>query len=947
MDYKHTLNLPQTDFPMRGNLPTREPEILARWQAEGLYQRLLAANAGGERYLLHDGPPYANGNVHLGTALNKIIKDIIVKRQLMAGRHAPYVPGWDCHGMPIEHQVLRDLGAQARTLARLDVRRRCRDFAERYVGVQREQFQRLAVFGDWQAPYLTMTPDYEAAIVRMFRRLAERGFIYRGLRPVHWCATCSTALAEAEVEYSDHTSPSIYVRFPFVGSADEAAALARESTDGATLRSAAGKGRLAVVIWTTTPWTLPANLAVCFNPTLDYVAIDLGEEVVIVAARLADAFLAATGLAVDEGRRFAVDVRGLDGRDAFRHPLFERPSRAVFETHVTADVGTGCVHTAPGHGYEDFQVGQKYGLPTLTPVDAEGRFTAEAGPYAGHKVFEANQRVVEDLRAAGRLVHTEKVAHSYPHCWRCKNPLIFRATEQWFLRIDHDGLRETAVAEIDRVGWVPKWGHDRISNMMQTRPDWCLSRQRAWGVPIPAFSCDDCGAFHAEPKIIEHVEAVFRERGSDAWYELPAADLLPPGYRCQCGGSAFTRDDNILDVWFDAGCSHDAVLNERGLGWPADLYVEAVDQHRGWFQVSLITSAATTGKAPYRQVLTHGLILDQQAKKMSKSLGNVISPDEVVNKHGADILRLLFASVDFTADTCFSQNLVTPLLESYRKIRNTCRFLLGNLAGFDPARDAVPVAALPELDRWILHRGQQLLARSLAAYDEFAFHHIVQGLVNFCAVDLSALYLDVVKDRIYTSAPDAEGRRAAQTTVCRLLDLLVRLMAPILSYTADEIWGYVPGRGKPTVFEAGLPAVDPTLVDDALASRWERLLAARAVVTKALEEARKSGAIGHSLDARVQLVPSGELRPLLASMADFLPALFIVSQVELADALDGGVHTAQGDDLAVSVKAALGAKCGRCWNFSEVVGSDSEHPQLCERCLPVVRALPAAPEATA
>jgi isoleucyl-tRNA synthetase len=483
--------------------------------------------------------------------------------------------------------------------------------------------------------------------------------------------------------------------------------------------------------------------------------------------------------------------------------------------------------------------------------------------------------------------------------------------------------------------------------MMQTRPDWCLSRQRAWGVPIPAFSCNGCNAFHADPVVIAHVEEIFRARGSDAWYELSESELLPPGYTCQCGSTAFTRDDNILDVWFDAGCSYDAVLNERGLGWPADLYVEAVDQHRGWFQVSLITSVATTGQAPYREVLTHGLILDKHAKKMSKSLGNVVSPDEVIKKNGADILRLLFASVDFTADTSFSQALITPLLESYRKIRNTCRFLLGNLSGFDPVRDAVPVESMPELDRWILHRGQQLLARSLAAYDEFAFHHVVQGLVNFCAVDLSALYLDVVKDRIYTSAPDAPGRRAAQTTLLRLLDLLVRLMAPILSYTADEIWTYVPGRTGATVFEAGLPAVDGLLVDEDLAARWERLLSARAVVTKALEEARKSGVIGHSLDARVQLVPSAELRPLLASVLDTLPALFIVSQVELADALDDGAHVATSDHLGVSVSPARGAKCSRCWNYSEQVGTDAEHPELCERCQPVVRALPVADQVSA
>ncbi|MGH7789337.1 MAG: isoleucine--tRNA ligase [Candidatus Binatia bacterium] len=944
MEYKSTLNLPQTDFPMRGNLPVREQEILARWKSDGLYRRLLAQTAGAERYVLHDGPPYANGNVHLGTALNKIVKDIVVKRQFMAGRHAPYVPGWDCHGMPIEHQVLRELGAKARTMSRLDIRRRCREFADKFYRIQREQFQRLGVIGDWDDPYLTMTPAYEADIIKMFRRLAERGFIYRGLRPVHWCPTCSTALAEAEVEYGDHSSPSIYVRFPLTAEA-EVEALTGEPGDRAALRAARDAGRLEVVIWTTTPWTLPANLAVCFNPTLEYVALVVGDEIFIVAARLADAFLATTGLA--SARRFAVDVAPLDGRDVFRHPLFERTSRAVFENHVTADAGTGCVHTAPGHGYEDFQVGQKYGLPTLTPVGPDGRFTADAGPYEGRKVFETNDAIVEDLRGNGRLVHATRLAHAYPHCWRCKSPLIYRATEQWFLRVDHDGLRDNAAAEIDAVRWVPKWGHDRIANMMQTRPDWCLSRQRAWGVPIPAFACDACGRFHADPVIIAHVESIFRQQGSDAWYELPAEQLVPPGYTCECGGDRFTKDDNILDVWFDAGCSHDAVLNARQLGWPADLYVEAVDQHRGWFQVSLITAVATTGHAPYRAVLTHGLILDESAKKMSKSLGNVVSPDAIIKQHGADILRLLFASVDFTADTCFSQGLVTPLLETYRRIRNTCRFLLGNLAGFDPARDALPVADLPEIDRWILHRGQQLLARSLAAYDEFAFHHVVQGLVNFCAVDLSALYLDIVKDRLYTSAPDAAGRRAAQTTLWRLLDLITRLMAPIISYTADEIWSHVPGRSAASVFEAGLPGVDAALVDDALAARWERLLAARSVVTRALEDARKAGTIGHSLDARVRLAPSDDLRPLLDAECDNLPAFLIVSQVELAHGLGEAAHSAQSPDLAVAVEPARGAKCGRCWNFSEAVGADAAHPELCERCAPVVRSLPTAPQASA
>ncbi len=935
MDYKHTLNLPTTHFPMRANLPKREPEILAHWEAQGLYERLLERTAGAEHYVLHDGPPYANGDVHLGTALNKIIKDVIVKRQFMAGRHAPYVPGWDCHGMPIEHQVLRELGTAAPGMSRLDVRRKCRAFAEKYYRIQREQFQRLGVLGDWKDPYLTMSPQYEASIVRMFRRLVEAGFIYRGLRPVHWCPVCSTALAEAEVEYTDHTSPSVHVRFRFRGTGEEAGTLALDPEYAAEL--AAARERISAVIWTTTPWTLPANLAVCFNPHLDYVAVKVADEYLIVAARLVDAFLDASGLSGREEQRLRVHLQPLDGRDVFHHPLVDRASRLVFESHVTADVGTGCVHTAPGHGYEDFQVGQKYGLPVLTPVDEEGRFTSDAGAYAGRTVLDANQTIVDDLHRNGTLVHGEQLSHSYPHCWRCKSPLIFRATEQWFLRVDHADLRARALAEIDRVNWVPKWGRDRISNMMETRPDWCLSRQRAWGVPVPAFCCKGCGRFHAEPDLIRRVEEIFQQHGSDAWYDLDPGELLPPGYRCECGGDSFTPDDNILDVWFDAACSHAAVLQARGLGWPADLYVEAVDQHRGWFQVSLITGIAAEGKAPFRQVLTHGLILDEAAKKMSKSMGNAISPDDVVAEQGADILRLLFTSVDFTADTCFSQNLMMPLLESYRRIRNTCRFLLGNLAGFDPARDAVEASDLPDFDRWILHRGQKLLARALDAYDDFAFHHIVQALVNFCAVDLSALYLDVAKDRLYCSGADAFPRRAAQTTLWHTLDLLVRLMAPILSYTAEDIWSHVPGKETGSVFEAGMPAVDASLVDEGLAARWDRLLVARGAVTKALEEARRQGTIGHSLDARVRLAAGEGLRPLLEQEGDFLPAFFIVSQVEFAAAPDRQSSSLGPDDLRVAVEPARGRKCERCWNFSEAVGSDTEHPALCERCLKVVK----------
>lgn len=936
MEYKDTLNLPKTDFPMRGNLPQREPQILEHWKKIDLYARLRAANAGKPKYVLHDGPPYANGHVHLGTALNKIIKDIIVKSKLMAGYDAPYVPGWDCHGMPIEHQVLKNLGSKVRDMSQLEIRRHCREYAQEFFETQREEFQRLAVLGDWQNPYLTMAPAFEAGIIKVFRELVEGGFIYRGLRPVHWCSVCATALAEAEVEYSDHSSPSIYVRFAFSGTADEAAAMALDPADAQALRDAATS--LAVVIWTTTPWTLPANLAVCLNPHLDYVALSVEGQRLVVATRLADAFLAATGK-LEEGKRIAVNLSALDGRDVFRHPFLDRASKLIFESHVTADVGTGCVHTAPGHGYEDFSVGRKYDLPVLTPVDAKGRFTEEAGSYAGRKVFESNDSIVDELRERGALLHVEKLKHSYPHCWRCKQPLIFRATEQWFLRIDHDELRGNALTQIDAVHWVPAWGHDRIFNMMQSRPDWCLSRQRAWGVPIPAFQCTSCKEFHFEPEAIAQVEKVFAEHGSDAWYELPAERLLPAGFRCACGGQSFEKDNTILDVWFDAGSSHEAVLRTRSdLTWPADLYVEAVDQHRGWFQVSLITSVAVHKQAPYKSVLTHGLILDQAKKKMSKSLGNVVAPEEVIKTNGAEILRLLFASVEYTADTSFSKGMFVPLLESYRKIRNTCRFLLGNVSDFDPAQHRVAYEQLHELDQWILYRTAELQDRAAKAYDGFTFHHIVHDLVNFCAVDLSALYLDIAKDRLYTAARASHGRRAAQTALWDVLDAVVRVMAPILSFTAEEIWTFLPAAaGRPeSVFLAGFAQALPR--NPALATKWERLLEIRTAVTKALEEARQSGLIGHSLDARVLLAASDGMLGLLEEQKADLPALFITSQVAFDPALASEAASPLLPELKIKVEKALGAKCERCWNYSEAVGSDGTHPGLCERCLPVITA---------
>lgn len=938
MDYKETLNLPRTDFPMRANLPQREPEVLAGWQRIDLYGALQRRASQAPVFVLHDGPPYANGHVHLGTALNKVIKDIVIKSKAMAGFRTPFVPGWDCHGMPIEHQVMKELSGRAAQMSQLEIRRHCRAYAEKFIDIQRREFRRLGVIGDWDHPYLTMAPEYEAQIVRVFRELVERGFIYRGLRPVHWCTVCRTALAEAEVEYAEHRSPSIFVRFPFIGTAAQAAAIARREEDRQKLAAAAA-GRLFVVIWTTTPWTLPANLAVCLNPHLEYVAVRVGPAYYIVAERLADAFLSVIG-AREEVERIPVDLQPLDGQDVFRHPYLDRPSRLVFESHVTADVGTGCVHTAPGHGYEDFHVGQKYGLPVLTPVDESGTFTEEAGEFAGRNVFEANDAVVETLRARGTLLHAEQVEHSYPHCWRCKQPLIFRATEQWFLRVDHDGLRERAGQEIDRVRWVPAWGHDRIANMVQHRPDWCLSRQRAWGVPIPAFRCLACGEYLFDPSVIRHVEEIFAREGSDSWYERDVRELLLPGTRCRCGGDSFEKDRNILDVWFDAGCSHVAVLEQRAdLSWPADLYVEAVDQHRGWFQVSLLTAVATRGQAPYRAVLTHGLILDEAAKKMSKSLGNVISPEEIVEQHGAEVLRLLFASVDYTADISFSRKLLPPLLESYRKIRNTCRFLLGNLYDFDPARDRVDGEKLLPLDRWILHRTQLFQERCLRAFEQFQFHLVVQQLVNFCAVDLSALYLDIVKDRLYTFAPHSAARRAAQTTLYDICDVLLRVMAPVLSFTAEEAWAHLPRAAEAgaSVFMAGFHA--PLPLAPALYERFERLIEVRAAVTKALEEARKAGEIGHSLEARVELYAQGPLASLVREFLAELPALFIVSQVDWEEKLNESEASPLLPELRLRVAKARGAKCARCWNYSETVGTDRNHPQLCARCVNVLREL--------
>ncbi|MFN8543480.1 MAG: isoleucine--tRNA ligase [Candidatus Binatia bacterium] len=920
MDYKETLNLPRTDFPMRANLAQREPEMLRRWTETGLYHRLLEARAGRPRFVLHDGPPYANGHIHIGHTLNKVLKDIIVKHRAMAGFHAPYVPGWDCHGLPIELEVEKQLGrAKKDALPKAEVRARCREYAQKFVAVQRAEFERLGVLGDWERPYLTMDPTYEAEEVRVLGRCIAAGLLYRGKKPVHWCPSCVTALAEAEVEYADATSPSVFVAYPFV--APLPAPLA-------------GLADVVAAAWTTTPWTLPASLAIAVHPHHEYVAVELGGRTLVVAAALAPALAKAMGA---EAPRERARFRGRDIEGArCRHPWIDRTVPVVLADYVTLETGTGLVHTAPGHGQEDYETGMRYGLDVLAPVDARGRFTAEVPEWQGTRVHDADPQIVAHLRAVGALLAAHDFAHSYPHCWRCKNPIVFRATEQWFVGMERGELRARALAEIDRVRWIPQWGRERIHGMIATRPDWCLSRQRDWGVPVVALHCEACDAAHASQALCEHVAALFEREGADAWFTRPMADLVPPGTRCAtCGGTAFRRETDILDVWFDSGASWAAVVNRRPeLGGHADLYLEGSDQHRGWFHSALLTGVAVAGRAPYDAVLTHGFTVDGQGRKMSKSVGNVIAPETVIKKYGAELLRLWVAAADYREDIRISDEILAQLVEAYRRLRNTARFLLSNLYDFDPARDAVPHAALPALERWVLHRTATLAERLLAAYDAYEFHTVCHALNNFCSVDLSAFYLDVRKDRLYCERPGGPERRAAQTALHGVLDVLVRLMAPVLSFTADEVWQFMPAAPAPSVFLAGMPAVPASWTDAALAARFDRLLAVRAAVTKAIEEARAAGAVKQSTEARVTLAATGDLAALLAADAAELATLFLAAEVVLGDAGDAP-ESALVAGLRVRVEKAAGGKCERCWNLRQL-GSDARHPALCVRCAAVL-----------
>jgi len=920
MDFKNTINLPSTEFPMKASLAQKEPELLKQWESIRLYEKIKAAGKGKPKFILHDGPPYANGHIHIGTALNKILKDIIIKSKTMAGFATTYIPGWDCHGLPIEHNVEKQHG-KLKGRSKIETRKACRAYAEKFISIQREEFKRLGVLGDWDNPYLTMSNSYTATIVREFGKFVGAGSVYKRKKPIQWCASCQTALAEAEVEYENHRSPSIYVRFPLV------------SDISATLPSLAGKD-VSVVIWTTTPWTIPANLAISVHPDVDYVAVRVGTAYYILAEPLVSQTMQECGITQYEiVERFKGTV--LEGLTC-RHPLYDRTSLLILGTHVTVDAGTGCVHTAPGHGQEDYDIGLKYGLDIYAPVDDAGRFTSEVGYFAGQFVFDANKNVNALLAERGALLGAMEIEHSYPHCWRCKKPVIFRATEQWFVSMEKNNLRSRALECIAQTQWIPRWGIDRISGMVINRPDWCLSRQRVWGVPIVAFYCTNCNHLLLDQKLINYVANIFEQEGSDIWFARDASALLPAGTTCpQCGNTTFRQETDILDVWFDSGVSHAAVLEQRPeLESPCDLYLEGSDQHRGWFQSSLLTAVGTRGRAPFRAVLTHGFVVDGKGEKMAKSKGNVISPDEVIRQYGAEVLRLWVASENYQEDMRISPDILKRLSEAYRKIRNTCRFMLGNLNDFDPAADMVPYHELHEIDRWALMRFNQLIRRVRTAYTNYEFHTVYHSVTNFCITDMSAVYLDILKDRLYCSALRSPERRGAQSTLWLILKGLLELIAPILTFTADEAWKFLPGEKSESVHLSCFPEEHAAYEDLALADRWEQLLAVRDRVLKQLEIERVGKVIGNSLEAAVCIKAPEKLYALLAQYRDMLADIFIVSRVHLEHGVadTGKSFEQQIESACIEVLRADGSKCQRCWKYYTPGDED-----ICSRCSTVLQ----------
>jgi isoleucyl-tRNA synthetase len=933
-DYKHTVNLPETAFPMKADLARREPEMLAWWEEHRTYAKLREVARGRPPFILHDGPPYANGAIHIGHAVNKVLKDIIVKSRTLDGYDSPYVPGWDCHGLPIEHQVEKAGGKEAKLLDAPAFRQRCRDFALEQVDVQRRDFIRLGVMGDWANPYLTLQPSYEAEQLRAFAQIIRNGHLYKGYKPVHWCLDCRSALAEAEVEYEERTSPSIDVRFEIVDRADFARRCGLAELPA---------GRASVAIWTTTPWTLPANQAVAIHPEFDYslLAVDsaAGAELLLLASELAAAVLARAG-ATQRGEVARIKGAVLEGL-VLRHPFYERQVPVILGEHVTLETGTGAVHTAPGHGQEDFVIGQRYGLAVDNPVGGDGRFLSSTPIFAGEKVFEANAHVVEVLGQHGALLHHEPFRHSYPHCWRHKTPVIFRATPQWFIGMEQAGLRAAALEEIRKVHWMPDWGEQRITGMIAGRPDWCISRQRRWGVPLALFTHRETGELHPRAaELVERVAERVEQGGIDAWFDLDARELLG------AESEQYEKVPDIMDVWVDSGVSHHCVTKLRPeVLNPADLYLEGSDQHRGWFHSSLLTSVAQKGHAPYKAVLTHGFTVDDKGRKMSKSLGNVVAPQKVVSTLGADVLRLWVASTDYANEISVSDEILKRMSDSYRRIRNTARFLLGNLAGFDPARDAVPPASLVDLDRWALGRTRELQDEVTVAYRSYDFHLIYQKVHNFCVVDMGGFYLDVIKDRLYTTPPRGLPRRSAQTAMYQVLEAMVRWLAPVLSFTAEEIWRHMPGERPESVFlstwadlQGGGSAA--TAVD------WTAVLGVRAAVLRELEQLRVAGAIGAPLDAVVDVYAAPGMRAALAPLGEELRFVLITSEARVhaaearpADAVAGGPAGGEAGGAAgepgfwVRVRPSTAVKCVRCWHKRDDVGSVPAHPELCGRCV--------------
>ena len=918
VDYNSTMNLPKTDFPMRGNLPQKEPEMIKRWQDQKLYQKLMEKNEGLPLYVLHDGPPYANGDIHMGTALNKVLKDIIIKYKNMSGYKAPYIPGWDTHGLPIELKAMKKVGVENINSA-LDLRKVCKEFALHYVDVQRNEFIRLGSIGDYEHPYLTLQPKHEAEQIRIFGEMAKKDFIYKGLKPVYWCPECKTALAEAEIEYAEDPCNSIYVKFKVEDDGGKLAALNTELD------------KTYFVIWTTTTWTLPGNLAICLGPEYEYVAVHANGEYYIMAKELVESAMKAAKIT-----EYTVSEASLKGKELeyikYRHPFIDRVSPIIVGDHVTLESGTGCVHTAPGHGVEDFEVCVNHypEIPIIVPVDGDGKLTEEAGEFCGLTTNDANKAILTKLTELNALFAVEKIIHQYPHCWRCKSPIIFRATEQWFCSID--GFKEDACKAIDTVQWIPEWGGDRIKGMVMDRSDWCISRQRTWGVPIPIFYCKDCGKAIINEDTINAIANLYEKEGSDAWYKYEANEILPEGFKCECGCTEFTKEMDIMDVWFDSGVSHAAVCNEEhGLRWPADLYLEGADQYRGWFQSSLLTSVAAKGSAPYKAVCTHGWVVDGEGKAMHKSLGNGMSPDEVTDKYGADILRTWVASSDYHADIRISQDILKQLSDAYRKIRNTARFILSNLGDFNPDTDSVSVEKLDGIDKWAMARMDEIIEKCKAAYDKFDFHIVYSTMRDFCTIDLSNFYLDILKDRLYVEKADSESRRAAQTVIYNILRTMTLYLAPVISFTAEEIWGYMPRSEKDdaeSVFFNKLPEKSGVSADEEFMEKWEKIDELRDIVNKALEEARGQKLIGKSLEAKVTLNCGRDWYDFAKSVENDLVSAFIVSAVD--------VEKSEFDGVNVKVEVAPGEKCERCWTHSDTVGKCAEHPTLCARCAEIV-----------